>query len=113
MHEASIMQEALAQAEAQARQHGCTVIHVLRLRVGTLSGVVPEALEFAFEALRAGTPAAQARLEIERVEARAFCRDCQREFTLEDAVFPCPDCGGWQSDLRQGRELELARLEAS
>ncbi|MCZ7635551.1 MAG: hydrogenase maturation nickel metallochaperone HypA [Verrucomicrobia bacterium] len=113
MHEASIMQEALAQAEAQARQHGCAAIHVLRLRVGALSGVVPEALEFAFEALKAGTLAAGATLEIERVEARAYCAHCRREFTLEDAVFPCPDCGGWESELRQGRELDLVRLEAS
>lgn len=106
------MQEALAQAEAQARQHGCTVIHVIRLRVGALSGVVPEALEFAFAALRAGTMAADATLSIERVEARALCRACRREFTLEDAIFPCPDCGGWESELLTGRELELTRLEA-
>ena len=113
MHEASIMQEALAQAEAHARQHGCTAIHVIRLRVGALSGVVPEALEFAFEALKAGTMAAEATLHLERVEARALCPACRREFTLEDAVFPCPACGGWESELLQGRELDLARIEAS
>jgi hydrogenase nickel incorporation protein HypA/HybF len=113
MHEASIMQEALAQAEVHARQHGCTAIHTIRLRVGALSGVVPEALEFAFEALKAGTMAAEATLTIERVEARALCPACRREFTLEDAVFPCPACGGWESELLQGRELDLARIEAS
>lgn len=113
MHEASIMQTALEEAERHARERGCTAIHLVRLRVGALSGVVPDALEFAFEALKAGTMAAGGRLEIETVPARAFCRACQREFTLEDVVFPCPTCGGWDNELRQGRELELARLEAS
>ncbi len=113
MHEASIMQSALEEAERHARERGCTAIHLVRLRVGALSGVVPDALEFAFEALKAGTMAAGARLEIEAVPARAFCQVCQREFTLEDAVFPCPTCGGWESELQQGRELELTRLEAS
>jgi len=107
------MQEALAQAEAHARQRGCTAIHALWLRVGALSGVVPEALEFAFEALKPRTLAAGATLRIERVEARALCPACRREFTLEDAVFPCPDCGGWESTLLRGRELDLVRIEAS
>ncbi len=113
MHEASIMQEVLLQAERHAREHACTTVHFIRLRVGALSGVVPEALEFAFAALRQGTMAANATLEVERVEARARCGACRREFTLEDAIYPCPDCGSWQSDLLQGRELDLARLEAS
>lgn len=107
------MQEALAQAEVHARQHGCTTIQAIQLRVGALSGVVPEALEFAFAALKAGTMAADGTLAIERVAARALCRACRREFTLEDAIFPCPDCGGWESDLLAGRELELARIEAA
>jgi hydrogenase nickel incorporation protein HypA/HybF len=107
------MQNTLDQAAQHARDHGCTVIHRIRLRIGALSGVVPEALEFAFQAISPGTPAAGAKLEIERVPAVAFCKSCQLTFTLEDAVFPCPGCGGWESELRQGRELELAQLEAS
>lgn len=107
------MQSALEDAERHARANGCSAIHVLHLRVGAMSGVVPEALEFAFVALKTGTLAAEARLVIERVPALATCRKCGREFTLEEAVFPCPHCESWESDLRQGRELELARIEAS
>lgn len=113
MHEASIMQTALEDAERHARAGGCSVIHVLELRLGALSGVVPEALEFAFAALKPGTMAAEGRLEIVRVPARTRCRQCGHEFTLEELVFACPQCDGWESDLLQGRELELARIEAS
>jgi hydrogenase nickel incorporation protein HypA/HybF len=112
MHEASLIQEVLEEAARQARAHGCTVVHLVRLRVGALSGAVPEALEFAFEALKAGTPAAAARLEIEAVPARARCRACGREFALEEPGLPCPSCAGWDTELVRGRELELARLVA-
>lgn len=106
------MQSVLEEAGRQAGARGCTVIHLIRLRVGALSGVVPEALEFAFEALKTGTPAAAGRLEIERVPARARCRVCAQEFELEDPAQPCPACAAWDTVLVQGRELELARLVA-
>jgi len=112
MHEASLIQEVLEEAARQAHAHGCTVVHLIRLRVGALSGAVPEALEFAFEALKTGTPAATARLEIEAVPARARCRACGSEFALEEPGLPCPSCAGWDTELVRGRELELARLVA-
>ena len=65
MHELSIMQSALSVALDQARQAGASRVHVIRLRIGALSGVVPDALEFAFEALAPGTPAEGAELAID------------------------------------------------
>ena len=55
MHEFSIMQSALNQALREARLAGAARVHEIRLRIGVLSGVVPDALQFAFEALTPGT----------------------------------------------------------
>ena len=52
MHEVGIMQSTLALAEQQARRSGASHIHSLRLRIGRLSGVVRDSLEYAFEVLR-------------------------------------------------------------
>jgi hydrogenase nickel incorporation protein HypA/HybF len=52
MHELSIMQSALDQVLEKARQAGASRVHAIRLRIGALSGVVPDALQFAFEATR-------------------------------------------------------------
>ena len=49
MHEVGIIQSTLELAEQSARTSGATQIHRLRLRVGCMTGVVREALEFAFE----------------------------------------------------------------
>lgn len=111
MHELSIMEGALALALDQAQQAGAKRLHVIRLRIGALSGVVPEALQFAFEALSSGTLAEGGQLAIEPVPARFWCEACRREFQSDDLLSPCPTCGTPSRDLRAGRELELASLE--
>jgi hydrogenase nickel incorporation protein HypA/HybF len=111
MHEASIMQNVFDLAFAQLQQESATRIVRLRLRVGALAGVVPEALAFAFEAMKTDTPAAQADLEVQRVPARLACRHCQREFEPETFPAACPNCGVWDVELRQGQELDLILVE--
>jgi hydrogenase nickel incorporation protein HypA/HybF len=111
MHEASIMQNVFDLAFARLQQESATRIVRVRLRVGDLAGVVPEALAFAFEAMKADTPAAQADMEVERVPARLVCRDCHREFQPEDFPASCPDCGNWAVEIRQGQELDLVQVE--
>lgn len=111
MHELSIMESALNLALEQARKAGASRVHQIRLRIGSLSGVVPDALEFAFEALTPGTAAEGGRLTIEEVPARFWCRACDREFEADDLMSECPRCHEPSGDLRAGRELEVASLE--
>ena len=107
------MQTTLDTAVRQTRAAGGTRIHIVRLRVGRLSGVVTEALEFAFEALRPGTPAANARLEIETVPAAMWCALCRTEFESPEFLCECPTCGSVSGELRRGREMELVSMEIS
>jgi len=111
MHELSIMDSALTVALEQAEKAGAKRVHVVRLRIGALSGVVPEALQFAFEALAPGTAAEGGQLAIENVPARFWCAACSREFQPDDMFAECPDCHEPSGDLRAGREMEVASLE--
>jgi hydrogenase nickel incorporation protein HypA/HybF len=113
MHEAGIMQDALDLAVSEANKAGGSRVHRMRLRVGVLSGVVPEALRFAFESLAPGSPADGAQLEIEPVAAAYWCEPCAREFVAPDLVDPCPGCGNTAATLRRGLELELSTVEVS
>ncbi len=113
MHELSLMQSTLEIALEYAQNQGAQKICQLNLRVGALSGVVPEALEFAFEACVQDTIAAGAHLKIELVPALCYCENCDREFTPPDPIYACPDCGRISSKLIQGRELQLTSLEVS
>ena len=111
MHELSIMQSALDQVLEKARQAGASRVHAIRLRIGVLSGVVPDALQFAFEALADGTPAQGAQLIIEDVPARFWCATCRHEFEATRMFAECPDCHRPSGELRAGREMELTSLE--
>ena len=116
MHEAGLMQTALELAEAHARAAGAVRIHRLCLRVGDLSGVVPEALEFAFQALSVGGPAEGAMLEIERVPGTIDeAGDGRGHGWAPGGVGPgdtgCDGAGG--RSRSRGTDLELTALEVS
>ena len=114
MHEVGIMESTLALAVARARDQGASRIHRIVLRVGALSGIEPEALRFAFDAMAKDTPADGAVLAIDTVPARGRCPDCDIEFKVaSDFIFTCPRCGRVSGELSQGRELELSRIEIS
>ena len=113
MHEFSIMQAALETAAQKTRAAGATQIHRLTVRVGKLSGVVPEALRFAFDALKEKTLAAQAELQIVEVPAIGWCADCAAEFAVAEINYECPRCRQPSGELRRGREMDLASLEIS
>ncbi len=111
MHEISIMQSTLELAEQRARTEGGTAITRICLRVGLVSGVVPESLEFAFDVLKQGTMAGEASLEIERVPGEFRCSKCSHTVLLDRLRFDCPDCGGMLTLGNRGADLELASLE--
>ena len=113
MHEVGIVQSILEVAAQQTRAADATCIHVIRLRIGRLTGVVPEAIEHAFTVLRVGTPAAGAELTIEYVPAICWCDTCQQEFAADGLYSDCPTCGVPSLIVRQGHEMELVSLEVS
>lgn len=112
MHELGIAQAALQQTLERAQEAGARRVTRLVVRVGALSGVEPEALRFALEAIRPGTLAAEAAIEIDTVPAMARCDACACEFAPGDEfIFSCPSCQRLSTTLTRGRELELAQLE--
>jgi hydrogenase nickel incorporation protein HypA/HybF len=113
MHEVSIMTEALRIAVDAAQADGAGRILKLRLRIGNLSGVVPEAMQFAFDVVCRGTMAEGASLEIETVPAACWCATCAAEFECADSFSECPRCHNFSGELRRGRELDIASVETS
>ncbi len=113
MHEVAIMTEAVRMAAESAQAAGAKHVAVLRLRIGVLSGVVPEAMRFAWDVVRRGTMLADARLEIESVAAACWCAACQAEFESKEFFSECPRCHDLSGDLRRGRELEIAAIEVA
>ena len=114
MHEVGIMEAAIRAVLHQATSNGASRVHRIVLRIGTLSGVDPDALRFAFDVVAHDTAAAGAALQVDEVPALAHCAACDSDFAATAGfMFACPHCGILSGDVRQGRELELARIEMS
>ena len=65
MHEMSIAQSVLDIAVREMDERGAKSIREIKISIGEFSGVVKEALDFAFDVLKPGTPAVLAEVEIE------------------------------------------------
>jgi hydrogenase nickel incorporation protein HypA/HybF len=84
----------------------------VRLRVGARSGVVPDALRFAWDVACHNTRLDGSSLEIDEVAARIWCDVCGREHAMPDAFsICCPICSEPASKVVAGRELEILSVE--
>ncbi len=111
MHEAAIAQSVIEIAEGVALERGSAKIKKIKLRIGEFRGVVGEALEFSFQALKKGTLAANAELEVESVRLRVECRNCVGiEVAMDDFNLLCPGCGELLS-ITAGREMQVEYVE--
>ncbi|MEV7773474.1 hydrogenase maturation nickel metallochaperone HypA [Kitasatospora sp. NPDC086791] len=112
MHEMSIAAAVVEQVDAAARDHGAPGVARVRLQVGELAGVVPQALDFCFELACAGTLVAGAVLHTETVAARARCTPCEAEWAVGmPPDLGCPSCPGGGVELLSGRELQILDVE--
>jgi len=107
VHELAITQSVVDMVveRAAGRQIAC-----VRLQVGALSGVVPDAMLFCYELVTAGTPLEGSTLEIERVPGEAHCRTCGEDFQLPDLILLCP-CGSADVGILAGRELRVRSVD--
>ena len=107
MHELAIAESVVSSVLERTEDQRVTVV---RLRIGRLAGVVPDALSFCFELATTGTPLEGATLEIVEEHGRAHCRTCDTDFDLDDAFLLC-DCGSADVALLSGRELSVTSVE--
>lgn len=110
MHELSIVLSIVDAAEEQARKYGASGVERIDLEIGTLAGIEPDALAFAWEAGLPGTILANAERHIHFIQARARCMDCRHEFDVLHLYEACPHCGNYFTELLQGQELKIKSL---
>ena len=109
MHEYSIVCALLDRIEAEARSRGASSVDSVRVAIGLQAGLDPQLLRSAFELARAGTPCAEATLELREIAPDWRCRACGGELPI-DGPRRCPACGS-PGRLVAGDEIVLERLE--
>jgi hydrogenase nickel incorporation protein HypA/HybF len=111
MHEMSLTEGLIELIEGERARQGFSSVRVVRLAIGALGHVEPEAMRFCFDAVARGTVAEGARLEIRTVPGEAWCLDCGKPVRVMERFGACPDCGQDRLQVASGDELRLEELE--
>jgi len=107
MHEMSIAMNIVDIAVEHAQKAKARRINKIVLEIGSLSGVLTDALLFCFESATKNTMAEQAELEIIKQPATATCQQCHFSFETEEFVPVCPKCGEMVFNIKDGKELKI------
>jgi hydrogenase nickel incorporation protein HypA/HybF len=113
MHEYSIAEGIADSILPAAFDNGATRVSVVRLRIGEMSDIVRDALDFAWGVVceERGDVLAGCRLEVESVSPHFVCMDCGNEYDADRLHPRCPSCGSGKTLLTKGRELEIASFD--
>ncbi len=111
MHEMSLAEDVLQLINEASVKDQFTKVVTVWLEIGQLSSVEPQSMAFCFDAIKRGSVAAGARLEILALPGVGWCEDCATSVPMSDAFCECPQCGGYQVRITGGTEMRVKELE--
>lgn len=110
MHELSIAMNIIDIVEAEKTRNNADKIRSIELEIGALSGVIMEALQFAFDEAIKSSSFSEAEIIYHQVEGLAECSACGHRFKTEDYITPCPECMHPFSDIISGKEMRIRSI---
>ena len=107
MHEMTIAMNIVDIICQKANDEKAVKVNIVELVIGELSGIMINSLEFCFEAACKNTIADGAELKINIINAEAFCKSCNKNFSIESDFSPCPTCNDFNFELIKGKEFSI------
>jgi hydrogenase nickel incorporation protein HypA/HybF len=107
MHELGITQNIVAIVSERA---GEQKVRRVKVEIGKLSAVMPDAIRFCFDVCSKGTGLEGAILEIDEIAGKGKCKLCGEEMQLSLLAGVC-ECGGRDIVCIAGQELNIKEME--
>ena len=111
MHELSITQSLVDLVLEHAARAGGGRVTDVHLRLGSLSSVVADSVQFYWDIFTQGTSAAASQLHFLHIPARFNCKECGHEFVPAGENFDCPSCAGAHVRLIAGDDFQLEAID--
>jgi len=111
MHEMSLCEAIIETAEKQASIQSYKNVKCIRLEIGVLSCVEPEAMRFAFEEVARNSIADGATLLIDEIPGLAWCSQCKMEVAIKQRYDICPACEFYPLEISQGDAMRIKDME--
>lgn len=107
MHELSLVMSIVDLVEEKATLHNAQEIESINLEIGELAGIDWSVLEFAWKSATSGTMLENAKCIIDKVNGEAECLTCGTRFHAGTHYEPCPECGEFLTEIRNGRQFRV------
>lgn len=111
LHELSIAMSVFEAVEKEAARRPDARFLSVGLRIGELTAIDKDSLEFGWEAITRDTSLQELKLAIETVARQQKCGTCEEIFRAVDFETQCPKCGNLATTTISGDELDIAYIE--
>ncbi len=111
MHEMSIVQNILEIIDETLSESDQKKLKEVVVDIGDLVAVVPDSIQFCFEALIQDSVYENAKLTINNIPVIIKCKICNNDSNINRYDFTCPKCNSPEIKLVSGEELNIRYLE--
>lgn len=111
MHEMSITQNILEIIDETLSESDRKNLKEVVVDIGELVAVVPDSIQFCFDALVQDSDYKNAKLTINNIPITINCKKCEKNFNINKYDFSCPECASPEIRLLSGEELNIRYLE--
>ena len=95
----------------QAAEYRASRVTDVHLRLGELSSITADSVQFYWDHMSEGTICEGAALHFVRAPATVQCLDCGHTVFLDPSIEACPACGSLRLQVTGGDEFLLERLD--
>jgi len=112
MHELSMAKNIIDKAQKVLKEHNAQKALAIYVKIGELSSVEKESLEFCYGVLIKGMQEfKECQLIIEQVKWVVRCNECESIYNPNEHLLRCPQCQSQDYILVSGNELDFVGME--
>lgn len=114
MHELGIVFYIIRDVKEVAQENNVKHVSKVTMDIGEVSTVIPDYLKDCWRwAADKEDVLRGCELDVQTIPAVTLCRDCSREYPTVAHGKTCPYCGGGNTHLLRGNEVEIREIEVS
>jgi hydrogenase nickel incorporation protein HypA/HybF len=111
MHELSVAQNIIEIVKENIPENELGNVKTIFLEVGEFSGIVSDSLQYCFDVIKSDTPLGNSKMEIKKIPFVLYCNKCKSETTNNMGIRLCEKCGGYDTKIISGTDMQITNVE--
>lgn len=111
MHELPVTKSIIKISSEEAEKHNAKIVKEIRIKVGELTGLIPDSIQYYFDIISKGSKVEGALLKIEKLPIKIRCNECSKEVEAKVGTYSCSACGSMNIKIIGGNEFYIDSLE--